>query len=43
LEVKWALSKIWGGKEMGLCKRGNEHYAAVEPVRTGHFAHILKI
>jgi hypothetical protein len=28
---------------MGSCKRGNKHYAALEPVRNGHFAHICSI
>jgi hypothetical protein len=28
---------------MVTCKRGSKHYAALEPVRTGHFAHICSI
>jgi hypothetical protein len=43
LVVKWALSNVWGGKEMGSCERGNEHYAGFEPVRIVHFADIYNI
>jgi len=41
--VKWALSNVLAGKEMGSCESGNERYAGLEPVRTVHFAYICNV